>query len=51
MITQRQKPELSLVKPTISGPNELTFEAPGQNSQKVTLKTTFSKGDKLVDFK
>ena len=51
MITQRQEPTLTLVKPKIIGPRELLVEADGREPLKVALTKNVKSDDNVKDFK
>ena len=51
MITQRQEPTLTLVKPKIMGPYELLVEADGREPLKVTLAKSVKQDDTVKNFK
>lgn len=51
MITQRHEPRMALVKPSFTGPDELTFTAEGMEPLKVTLKKSIQKTDVVLEFR
>ena len=51
MISQRQEPTLTLVKPKMIGPRELLVEADGREPLKINLAKSVQKTDTVKNFK